>query len=696
MCAYKGELVCYQRIIGGGGGISYNCKNRSLTHYFDRRNCEKLQHTQQNKQNSDDDKELDNASPLLENESILSQESVAYQSCQSCTNCWSANDKSQCKASPHLQSKCKSRGEFFVASKSKYKTKYECATTAKGECARARKTTATQIMLWLLAFVLAMTVYMLLIPHNKENSNTAISSAEVTFGGGDGKSESTAFEISTRNQLQKLADDIDSGDNSYYGYYFKLVDNITLDNTWNGIGDCNNYGFYGTFDGNGKTIIYDNSNGPLFNNIECAATIKNLGVTGSLQLQDGGCIATQVSVSNSFCIAELSTYYEEHNACLPPVTFENCYSACTIITPGYVGCALGGIVGYIYTFSVPTSADEYGGNVFFNNCYCKNKMLLSNDGSSSTDIMYGGLVGNWNVGYFKIKFSNCYSIDDANCAVSGCGLIGEINDVPTSVEGGIAYTDICVNSYFSPNNDNIEYAKSLPYAFWKNNENHLFGEWIGTGYFLKDAGDALCNTSNFTMNENKNENYPYLNKNPTSTLTINLNGGVFDSSAITTFVLSANAGAVIDLSLIDFKKNDKTPEAYILSAGSDIGSLNGANYTFGQYDATITLEWDKKPVVSITFDINQEREYIIYILDASGNPIRQVVAKNGTVCKFEITKNTAFTVFVYQALYSTCTITSGGTSITSNKKAYSSGITEDTNIAIKITGAGNINQWILI
>ena len=70
----------------------------------------------------------------------------------------------------------------------------------------------------------------------------------VTLGVNDGSSVDKPFLIDAPEQLAKLAELVNAG-NNYAGKFFKLTTNLDLNNqNWTCIGDINS--FSGTFDGN--------------------------------------------------------------------------------------------------------------------------------------------------------------------------------------------------------------------------------------------------------------------------------------------------------------------------------------------------------------------------------------------------------------------------------------------------------------
>ena len=120
------------------------------------------------------------------------------------------------------------------------------------------------------------------------------------WGEGNGDSEATAYVISTPADLDYLAQKVNAG-NYYSGKYFKLGANIEYDkNTENNFTPVGNsdHSFYGTFDGDGKSISGIKINKPengtyqgIFGFVD--GTVKNLVVSSSsiVAYQNIGAIA---------------------------------------------------------------------------------------------------------------------------------------------------------------------------------------------------------------------------------------------------------------------------------------------------------------------------------------------------------------------------------------------------------------------
>ena len=235
------------------------------------------------------------------------------------------------------------------------------------------ETTKTTRVLWLaMLALLLMTGNALRAQASDEVWDGSVASS---FDGGSG-TESDPYLISNGAQLAKLAQDVNGG-NHYSGKYFKLTNDIWLNNTdgwrnwgantsglnkWTAIGyfDNNRIAFAGTFDGDGHTVrgLYINNNTEdksqgLFGYIDYQATIKNLKIAESLvysKYENVGAIVGYVYDS----------------------TISNCQNS------GKVACTdrfVGGIVGKISSGSTIT--------------YCQNSGLVTCTGNC-----VGGIVGN--------------------------------------------------------------------------------------------------------------------------------------------------------------------------------------------------------------------------------------------------------------------------------------------------------------
>ena len=250
-----------------------------------------------------------------------------------------------------------------------------------------------------------------------------------SFGGGSG-TQGAPYLISNGAQLAKLAQDVNGG-NNYSGKYFKLTNDIWLNNTdgwrnwganpsglnkWTAIGyiDNNRIAFAGTFDGDGHTVrgLYINNNTEdksqgLFGYIDYQATIKNLKIAESL-----------VYSKYEYVGAIVGYAYDS--------TISNCQNS------GKVACTdrfVGGIVGYISIGSTITYCQNSGvvtctGNCvggIVGNCFGSNGVIdhCQNSGNVNGANGIGGIAG---MSHGKVSYSFNTGSVSGNEVVGGiCG-----------------------------------------------------------------------------------------------------------------------------------------------------------------------------------------------------------------------------------------------------------------------------------
>lgn len=243
--------------------------------------------------------------------------------------------------------------------------------------------------------MLALAVMLSLLPGN-------VAFAADIFDGGDGKSEATAYEIRTLDQLKAFRDDVNGG-NGYRNEYIKLVSNIDLQgsktNQWTPIGNATNK-FKGTFDACGYKITgmyIDNSNDyqGFFGYTESGtynggsskytAVIKNLGVSGTVK--GNGYVGSIIARNLGKVI--------------------NCYSTCTVSGVNDIG----GIAGYnadtvedCYNTGA-VSGNEYVGGVAGSNYGSLNRCYNIGKVSGAYSYYTGGVTG---VVLDKKYPKNCY------------------------------------------------------------------------------------------------------------------------------------------------------------------------------------------------------------------------------------------------------------------------------------------------
>lgn len=206
------------------------------------------------------------------------------------------------------------------------------------------------------------------IPSNKEITPI------YTFAGAG--TYASPYKISTANDLFNLSRNVNSG-TGYSGKYFKLLNNINLNNQkFTPIGDSTNY-FKGTFDGDNHIIEGLNINATtaqagLFGGIY-SATIKNIIVSGSVKLTPEG--NSKKSVGGIAGYAHSSTFYNCSNRSNVELDDSN--------SSGY-NLYAGGIVGYVFDGSGSSTTIEL----------CKNLGKVTIYSVTSADSCFaGGICG---------------------------------------------------------------------------------------------------------------------------------------------------------------------------------------------------------------------------------------------------------------------------------------------------------------
>lgn len=293
------------------------------------------------------------------------------------------------------------------------------------------------------------------------------------YGGGNGSSAATAYEISTAEDLALMAYRVNMGLDPA-GKFYKLTNNIDLsEHYWMPIGNYmgtktdfyeKNMRFDGYFDGENNTIsnMYignpdtsQNANlsyAGLFGNIK-SATIKNLNIN---------CFIENTS-SGSVYIGGIAGYAEN-------VTIDNCTVSGKISSTIYSGSStyMGGLVGCNIT------------SININNCI--NFADLSNKGSSTATYYAAGIVANSNkatitksCNFGDINFKYCLRAaglvanTPSDLTINNCFNVGNItfnSSSSTSDAGGLvgyAYNGKLTisNSY---NTGNISVTGPCTYA----------------------------------------------------------------------------------------------------------------------------------------------------------------------------------------------------------------------------------------
>ena len=193
------------------------------------------------------------------------------------------------------------------------------------------------------------------------------------------------YQIRNADGWQLLCERVNNGGQNYAGKYFKLMADITIEETFSSrpskqVGHGENVNFRGTFDGNGHTMTVnyvDNNNEDY-----CApfryirnATIKNLHVAGSITKTGNRKAGGLVGVAFGTC------------------HISNCRSSVDIFFDDGGDCSSGGLIGELGESS---DADD----TYFDNCLFDGKLR------GSTANSWGGFIG-WVKNAPDAYFTNC-------------------------------------------------------------------------------------------------------------------------------------------------------------------------------------------------------------------------------------------------------------------------------------------------
>ncbi len=213
----------------------------------------------------------------------------------------------------------------------------------------------------------------------------------------------------SQSDFSSIATKVSNGTTDFSNITIKLASDMTLDSTYTGIGSSSKP-FKGIFDGNNKTVNYDNARSGIFKYTE-NATIKDLNITGTISTTDScGAVATQIVKSS----------------------IDNCTSSCNITVTGN-SSSVGGIVG---TAGVSGSAPDNRTDCIISNCLNTGTVTSSGSGGYTAGIVAqayicqiinceqrGNVTGTWYVAGILAsannQLSDTYSSFIENCCMSG-------------------------------------------------------------------------------------------------------------------------------------------------------------------------------------------------------------------------------------------------------------------------------------
>lgn len=232
-------------------------------------------------------------------------------------------------------------------------------------------------------------------------TRTYYSLTDVTGSG----TESSPYLISTAEQLQQLATDVNGG-NTYSGTYFKLTQDIDLSSvcskekgSWTSIGNFTNK-FSGTFDGCGYKIsgLYINSSSSyqgLFGYLDSDGTIKNLGIVNS-----------NVTATGNIGSISIGGLCGNNSG-----TIEKCYNTGNVTGNEAVGGVCGNNTGTIkncYNTGTVTGSQFVGGMCGYSNGTIENCHNIGTVTGTSESLTYIGSVCGYN---YNGIITNCYYLD---------------------------------------------------------------------------------------------------------------------------------------------------------------------------------------------------------------------------------------------------------------------------------------------
>lgn len=253
----------------------------------------------------------------------------------------------------------------------------------------------------------------------------------------------TKYKISTVEELEKLATDINAG-KSHTGAIFVLAEDLNLSSVdnWTPIGDNNKSSarFKGTFNGNGHTITNLRIDAPEQSNVglfgfATGATVKNVDLRnvsingkdcsgGLIGQANSGCNVSNCSVTGS--VSGKSTVGGLIGRVITNNTITNCWVDCNVSGVTFIG----GISGFVSL------------NTTMSKCYAEGSIY-------GEDEVTGGLVGIFKAG--TSTMSDCFS----RCKVSGnertgglCGEVGcgETNNATLSINNCASYSTVQSNA----------------------------------------------------------------------------------------------------------------------------------------------------------------------------------------------------------------------------------------------------------
>ena len=363
---------------------------------------------------------------------------------------------------------------------------------------------------------------------------TASGNYATSFAGGDGQSEATAYQISTPEQLARLAYLVNNGSEQYMfsNTYFVQTADIDLSlHYWDAIG-APDYYFSGHYDGGNFTIsgLYTRAGSSstysyqgLFGYVEgrsssIRASIKNIGIIDSnIQgYQYVGGVAGYASSSTFTNCYNTGTVSGSDGRVGGVVggaydysTVSNCYNTGAVTGDGSI---VGGVVGYAYDYSIITNCYNTGavdGRAYVGGVvgYAYDDSTITNSYNTGSVIGSSSYVGGV-AGYVSSStVTNCYNTG----SVSGGG-----DDVGGVV--GNVYDSTVINCYYGGNCTLLYGIGSSSSNTGASKDENLIANAKSLSWYQNSSKWSSFYSWNFDwvwrIDANKNNGYPYLNDDP--------------------------------------------------------------------------------------------------------------------------------------------------------------------------------------
>ncbi len=341
------------------------------------------------------------------------------------------------------------------------------------------------------------------------------------FGGGDGSTEATAYEISTPAQLAKLAELVNTGTAPYAdeGKYYKLTADIDLagyasGQGWTPIGlyvdgtPANDLPFRGIFSGNGFAVYNLSIQNPAQDAVGLFGYIQQ-PTAGSVSLTNLGLVNCNIQGGNAVGGLVGFATMEKTSA------IKNCYVSGSVVGKEVVGGLAGSLGGSLQScyFTGSVGGEAWVGGLAganaapkISNCYAGAQVR------GQTGV--GGIFGGYPVGTPEMgTVENCFftgSVTGSQSDVGGLagsgsadtqpGLIKNCAVLAQSVSGG-AMVGRVMGNQTDPSLPNPAYKTALQgnYA-WGGllDKNSSAAGWANKGEDKQDGADLGCNGTAFT------------------------------------------------------------------------------------------------------------------------------------------------------------------------------------------------------